>query len=246
MGTPPCCHGAMTSRLHGDDMTRHASESILVTPSDTGGLPAWLQTADVGRTLVDYRPGHAIFTQGDPCAQVWYIGAGVVKVSVLSPVGKEAVVALLGPGDFLGEDGLAGRPAHRNSATTMTPTAAVAIAKQDMRRLLHAQQALSDRFIAHLLARNLRIEAELTDHLFNSSEQRLARTLVRLARHGTPSAPDRVVLRISQATLADMIGTTRSRVNFFLNKFRKLGLIEYDGRIPFKINPSLLTTMLHE
>jgi CRP/FNR family cyclic AMP-dependent transcriptional regulator len=227
-------------------MTRRASDSTLVTRSDTDTLPAWLLAAGVDRTHVDYGPGQAIFTQGDPCAQVWYIGAGVVKVSVLSPVGKEAVVALLGPGDFLGEDGLAGRPAHRNSATTMTPTAVMAIAKQDMRRLLHAQQALSDRFIAHLLARNIRIEAELIDHLFNSSEKRLARTLVRLARHGTPSAPDRVVLRISQGTLADMIGTTRSRVNFFLNKFRKLGLIEYDGGFPLKINPSLLTTLLHE
>jgi CRP/FNR family cyclic AMP-dependent transcriptional regulator len=227
-------------------MTRRASDSTRVTRSDTGPLPAWLQAAGVDRTPVDYGPGHAIFRQGDPCAQVWYIAAGDVKVSVLSPVGKEAVVALLGPGDFLGEDGLAGRPAHRNSATTITPTAVVAIATQDMRRLLHGQQALSDRFIAHILARNIRSEAELIDHLFNSSEKRLARTLVRLARQGTPSAPDRVVLRISQGTLADMIGTTRSRVNFFLNKFRKLGLIEYDGRFPLKINPSLLTTVLHE
>jgi CRP/FNR family cyclic AMP-dependent transcriptional regulator len=227
-------------------MTRRASDSTRVTRSDTDTLPAWIQAAGVDRTRVDYGPGQAIFTQGDPCAHVWYIAAGDVKVSVLSAVGKEAVVALLGPGEFLGEDGLAGRSAHRNSATTITPTAVLAIAKPDMLRLLHAQQALSDRFIAHLLARNIRTEAELIDHLFESSEQRLARTLVRLARHSTPSAPDRVGLRISQGTLADMIGTTRSRVNFFLNKFRQLGLIEYDGRLPLKINPSLLTTMLHE
>jgi CRP-like cAMP-binding protein len=206
----------------------------------------WLQAAGVDRTRVDYGPGHALFTQGDPCEHVWYIDTGDVKVSVLSPAGKEAVVALLGPGDFLGEDGLTGQPSRRNTATAITPTAVVAIPTHDMRRLLHAQQALSDRFIAHVLTRNIRIEAELIDHLFNSSEKRLARTLVRLARHGRPSAPDRVVLRISQETLAEMIGTTRSRVNFFLNKFRKLGFIEYDGRLPLKINPSLLTTMLHE
>ena len=115
-----------------------------------------------------------------------------------------------------------------------------------MLRILHAQHAMSDRFIAHILARNIRIEEELIDHLFNSSEKRLARTLLLLARHGTPSAPDRIVLRISQGTLAEMIGTTRSRVNFFLNKFRKLGFIEYEGQLPLKINPSLLTTMLHE
>jgi CRP/FNR family cyclic AMP-dependent transcriptional regulator len=218
----------------------------MVQRSDRCNLPGWLQAAGVGRTLVDYGPGHAIFTQGDPCEHVWYIDAGAVKVSVLSPAGKEAVVVLLGPGDFLGEGGLAGQPSHRHSATTITASALVAIAKHDMLRLLHAQHAMSDRFIAHILARNIRIEEAVIDHRLHSSEKRLARTLMLLARHGTASAPDRVVLRISQETLAEMIGTTRSRVNFFLNKFRKLGFIEYDGRFPLKINPSLLTSLLHE
>ena len=230
----------------GPGMRRHGSASTIGTRVDTGEISAWLQTAGVDRTLVDYGPGHAIFTQGDPCEHVWYIDSDDVKLSVLSPLGKEAVVALLGPGDFLGEAGLAGQPSHRNSATAITPSAVVAIAKHQMLRLLHAQHALSDRFIAHILARNIRIEAELIDHLFHSSEKRLARTLVLLARHGRPSAPDCVVLQITQGTLAEMIGTTRSRVNFFLNKFRKRGFIEYDGRPPIKINPSLLTTMLHE
>jgi CRP/FNR family cyclic AMP-dependent transcriptional regulator len=237
-----------TALVHwGQVMRRRTSASTMSTRrSDTSPLPAWLQAAGVNRPRVDYGPGHGIFTQGHPCEHVWYIDAGDVKVSVLSPVGKEAVVALLGPGDFLGEDGLAGQPSHRNTATAITPSAVVAIPTPDMRRLLHAQQALSDRFIAHLLARNIRREAELIDHLFNSIEKRLARTLVRLAGHGTPNAPDRVVLRISQETLAEMIGTTRSRVNFFLNRFRRLGFIEYDGRLPLKVNRSLLTTMLHE
>jgi len=218
----------------------------MVKRSEKFNIPAWLEAAGVGRTLVDYGPGDVIFTQGDPCEHVWYIDCGDVKLSVLSRVGKEAVVALLGPGDFLGEGGLAGQPSHPNSATAITPSAVAAIPTHHMRRLLHAEHAMSDRFIAHVLARNIRIEEELIDHLFNSSEKRLARTLLLLARHGTPSAPNRVVLRISQGTLAEMIGTTRSRVNFFLNKFRKLGFIEYDGRLPLKINPSLLTTLLHE
>jgi CRP/FNR family cyclic AMP-dependent transcriptional regulator len=209
-------------------------------------IPAFLEAAGVVKTLSHYGRGDAIFTQGDPCEHVWYIDAGDVKLSVLSRMGKEAVVALLGPGDFLGEGGLAGQPWQTSSATAITPSAVVAIAKHQMLRILHAQRAMSDRFIAHILARNIRIEEELIDHLFNSSEKRLARTLLLLARQRTPSAPDRIVLRVSQGTLAEMIGTTRSRVNFFLNKFRKLGLIEYDGQCPLKINPSLLTTMLHE
>jgi CRP-like cAMP-binding protein len=209
-------------------------------------IPALLEAAGIVRTLVHYGRGEPIFAQGAPCEHVWYIDSGDVKLSVVSRVGKEAVVALLGPGDFLGEGGLAGQPSHTSTATAITPSAVVAIATHDMRRILHGQRAMSDRFIAHILARNIRIEEELIDHLFNSSEKRLARTLVLLARHRTASAPDRIVMRISQGTLAEMIGTTRSRVNFFLNKFRKLGFIEYDGRPPLKINPSMLTTILHE
>jgi CRP/FNR family transcriptional regulator, cyclic AMP receptor protein len=153
---------------------------------------------------------------------------------------------VLGPGDFLGEGGLAGQPSHLSSATAITPSAIVAIGKHTMLGLLHQQHAMSDRFIAHMLARNIRCEEDLIDHLFNSSEKRLARTLLLLGGYGKPSTPDRLALKISQETLAEMIGTTRSRVNFFLNKFRKLGFIEYDGRLPLKINSSLLSVVLHD
>jgi CRP/FNR family cyclic AMP-dependent transcriptional regulator len=218
----------------------------MATPAETLPLPAWLATTGVVRTLVHYGRGDVIFTQGDPCEHVWYIDSGDIKLSVVSRVGKEAVVALLGSGDFLGEGGLAGQPSQLNSATAITPSAVVAIAKHHMLRILHAHHAMSDRFIAHMLARNIRSEEELIDHLLNSSEKRLARTLLLLARHGTPSAPNCIVLKISQGTLAEMIGTTRSRVNFFLNKFRKLGLIEYAGQLPLTVNPARLTRLLHE
>jgi CRP/FNR family cyclic AMP-dependent transcriptional regulator len=212
-------------------------------------VPAFLASVGVAKTIVQYGRGDAIFTQGDPCEDVCYIESGNVKLSVLSKVGKEAVVAVLGPGDFLGEGGLAGQPSHLGSATAITPSAILAIGKQQMLGLLHKQHAMSDRFIAHMLARNIRIEEDLLDHLFNSSERRLARTLLLLVGYGKPrkpSTPDRLALKISQETLAEMIGTTRSRVNFFLNKFRKLGFIEYDGQLPLKINRSLLSVVLHD
>jgi CRP/FNR family cyclic AMP-dependent transcriptional regulator len=165
---------------------------------------------------------------------------------VLSKTGKEAVVAMLGPGDFFGEGCLAGQPVRMGSATAITPSVILLVAKEKMVRLLHKQHAMSDRFIAHMLARNIRIEEDLIDQLFNSSEKRLARTLLLLARYGKQDKPARVVPQISQATLAEMIGTTRSRVNFFLNKFKKLGFIEYDGELPLKINSSLLSVVLHD
>jgi CRP-like cAMP-binding protein len=196
--------------------------------------------------MVHYGRGDPIFVQGDRCEHVWYIASGDVKLSVLSRAGKEGVVAMLGAGDFLGEGCLAGQAAQTRSATAMTPSAIVAIDKHTMVRLLHGQRAMSDRFIAHILARNLRIEEDLIDHLFNSSEKRLARTLLLLARHAGRSGPDPIVLRISQATLAEMIGTTRSRVNTFLNNFKKLGCIEYGGQRPLTINTALLTVMLRE
>ncbi len=212
-------------------------------------VPAFLASVGVPKTIVQYGRGDAIFTQGDPCEDVWYIESGHVKLSVLSKVGKEAVVAVLGPGDFLGEGGLAGQPSHLSSATAITPSAIVAIGKHTMLGLLHKQHAMSDRFIAHMLARNIRFEEDLIDHLFNSSEKRLARTLLLLGGYGKPSkpsTPDRLALKISQETLAEMVGTTRSRVNFFLNKFRKLGFIEYDGQRPLTINRSLLSVVLHD
>src|SRR6202035_3595669 len=164
----------------------------------------------------------------DPGESVLYIQKGGVKLSVLSKTGKEAVVAMLGPGDFFGEGCLAGQPVRMGRATATSDSTILLVDKGQMVRVLHKQHALSDRFIAHMLARNIRIEEDLIDHLFNSSEKRLARTLLLLARYGKQDKPARMVPKISQATLAEMIGTTRSRVNFFLNKFKKLGFIEYD------------------
>jgi len=175
-----------------------------------------------------------------------YIQAGAIKLSVLSKTGREAVVAMLGPGDFFGEGCLAGQPLRMGSATATTPTTILLVDKQQMVGLLHQEHAMSDRFISHMLARNIRIEEDLIDQLFNSSEKRLARTLLLLARYGKQDKPARVVPTISQETLAEMIGTTRSRVNFFLNKFKKLGFIEYDGEHPLKINSSLLSVVLHD
>jgi CRP/FNR family transcriptional regulator, cyclic AMP receptor protein len=207
---------------------------------------AFLDSSGVAKTVVEYGRGETIFTQGDACEDVLYIQAGGVKLSVLSKTGREAVVAMLGPGDFFGEGCLAGQPMRVGSATAITPSVILAVGKARMIRLLHQQHAMSDRFISHMLARNIRIEEDLIDQLFNSSEKRLARALLLLARYGKQDKPVRAVPRISQETLAEMIGTTRSRVNFFLNKFKKLGFIEYNGQIPLKVNSSLLTVVLHD
>jgi CRP-like cAMP-binding protein len=175
-----------------------------------------------------------------------YIQSGGVKLSVLSKAGKEAVVAMLGPGQFFGEGCLAGQTLRMGSATTSSASVIFRISKEQMAQLLHKQHGMSDRFIAHLLTRNIRIEEDLIDQLFNSSEKRLARSLLLLARYGKQVKPTRVVPKISQETLAEMVGTTRSRVNFFLNKFRKMGFIEYDGERLIKINNSLLSVVLHD
>jgi len=209
-------------------------------------VQGYLDSAGIARTISKYGRGEAIFTQGDSCEHVMYIQSGGVKLSVLSKAGREAVVAMLGPGDFFGEGCLAGQRFRMGSATAITPSAILRVAKQKMVRLLHKQHAMSDRFIAHMLARNIRIEEDLIDQLFNSSEKRLARALLLLARYGKQDKRIRVVPKVSQATLAEMIGTTRSRVNFFLNKFKKLGFIEYDGGLPLKVNSSLLTVVLHD
>jgi CRP/FNR family transcriptional regulator, cyclic AMP receptor protein len=207
---------------------------------------AFLDSAGMPKTVVEYGRGESIFTQGDACEDVLYIQAGGVKLSVLSKTGREAVVAMLGPGDFFGEGCLAGQPVRMGSATAITPSVILLVGKDKMVRLLHQQHGMSDRFISHMLSRNIRIEEDLIDQLFNSSEKRLARALLLLARYGKQDKPARVVPRISQETLAEMIGTTRSRVNFFLNKFKKLGFIEYNGTIPLKINSSLLSVVLHD
>ena len=210
----------------------------------TFNAQAFLDSAGVARTIVEYRRADVIFTQGDPCESVLYIQEGGVKLSVLSKTGKEAVVAMLGPGYFFGEGCLAGQPVRMGSATAITGSTILVVDKDEMVRLLHQQHALSDRFIAHMLARNIRIEEDLVDQLFNSSEKRLARTLLLLARYGKQDRPVRAVPKISQETLAEMVGTTRSRVNFFMKKFQRLGFIDYkDG---LKVNNSLLTVVLHD
>jgi CRP-like cAMP-binding protein len=173
-----------------------------------------------------------------------YIQEGGVRLSVVSEGGKEAVVAMLGPGDFFGEGCLAGQSVRMGTATAITPSTVLVIEKSEMFKVLHEQHALSDRFIAFMLARNIRIEEDLVDQLFNSSEKRLARTLLLLARYGSEDKPHGVLPKVSQETLAEMIGTTRSRVNFFMNKFRRLGFIRYNGGL--QINTSLLSVVLHE
>jgi CRP/FNR family cyclic AMP-dependent transcriptional regulator len=207
---------------------------------------AFLDSAGVAKTIAEYGRGETIFTQGEACKHVMYIQTGGVKLSVLSKTGREAVVAMLGPGEFFGEGCLAGQPQRMGTATAITPSVILLIDKGKMVQLLHKQHAMSDRFISHMLARNTRIEEDLIDQLFNSSEKRLARTLLLLARYGKQDKPVRLVPKISQETLAEMIGTTRSRVNFFLNKFKRLGFIDYNGENPLKVNSSLLSVVLHD
>jgi len=207
---------------------------------------AFLDSSGVAKTVAEYGRGETIFRQGDACGHVMYIQTGSVKLSVLSKTGREAVVAMLGPGEFFGEACLAGQPLRMGSATAITPATILLVGKEKMIGLLHKQHTMSDRFISHMLARNIRIEEDLIDQLFNSSEKRLARTLLLLARYGMQDKPVRVVPKISQSTLAEMVGTTRSRVNFFLNKFKRLGFIEYNAELPLKINNSLLSVVLRD
>jgi CRP-like cAMP-binding protein len=206
-------------------------------------LEAYLESTGPARTIVKYRRGEVAFSQGDVSGDVRYIQKGGIKLSVISRIGKEAVVALLAPGDFFGEAALAGQRIRIETATAVVPSRVLSIKKEAMVRLLHEEPAFSDRFISYMLTRNMRIEADLVDQLFNSSEKRLARTLLLLARYGQIN-PQMTLPKISQETLAEMIGATRSRVNFFMNKFRKLGLIEYNGGL--KINSSLLSVVLHD
>ncbi|HEY2435107.1 MAG TPA: Crp/Fnr family transcriptional regulator [Vicinamibacterales bacterium] len=205
---------------------------------------AFLEATETARRVVTYPKGKTVFAQGQPSDAVMYIQKGSIKISVLSRTGKEAVVAMLGPGDFLGEGALAGQSIRLGTATATAPTTVLIIDTAAMLRLLRIEPAFSERFISYMLARNLRIEADLVDHLFNSSEKRLARALLLLARYGDQAGSERRIPKISQETLAEMVGTTRSRVNFFMNKFRDLGFIEYNGDL--KINTSLLNVVLHE
>jgi len=205
---------------------------------------AFLDSAGVARRVKEFKRAEVVYSQGDAAKSVMYLQEGGVKLSVVSEEGKEAVVAILGPGDFFGEGCLAGQSIRMGTATAITPSTVLVIEKSEMFKVLHEQHALSDRFITFMLARNIRIEEDLIDQLFNSSEKRLARTLLLLARYGKEDQPHGLVPKVSQETLAEMVGTTRSRVNFFMNKFRKLGFIKYNGGL--QINTSLLSVVLHE
>jgi CRP/FNR family cyclic AMP-dependent transcriptional regulator len=204
----------------------------------------YLESAGTSRRIVELRTRQVLFSQGNPADSVVYVQNGSVRVTVVNESGKEAVVAVFGPGDFIGEGSMAGQTIRVGTATAIAPTTVLIIERDEMLRALHAESSLSSRFIAYMLLRNIRAEADLVDQLFNSTEKRLARTLLLLARYGGEDQPVQMLHKISQATLAKMIGTTRTRVNLLMNKFRKLGFIEYDGEI--KINKSLLAVVLHE
>ena len=204
----------------------------------------FLETVGLKRSITQCPPNHKIFSQGDPSDAVFYIQKGRVKLTTLSKHGKEAVIAILGARDFLGKACLMRQLVRVASATAIVPSAVLRIEKGEMLRVLQKERALSGFFISYLLSRNLRIEEDLVDQLFNSTEKRLARTLLLLARYGKEGNPETVVPEINQETLAEMIGVTRERVNFFMNKFRKLGFIDYNGEL--QIHSSLLNVVLHE
>jgi CRP/FNR family cyclic AMP-dependent transcriptional regulator len=204
----------------------------------------FLQSVGASRKVEEFRKKQTIFSQGDIADSVMYVQNGSVKLTVVNESGKEAVVAIFGSGDFFGEGGMAGQKVRIATATAVVPTTVLIIEKDEMTRVLHTEHALSDRFISHILARNIRVEADLIDQLFNSTEKRLARTLLLLARYGEEGQSEKILQKVSQETLAEMIGTTRSRVNFFMNKFKKLGFIQYNGGL--HMNDSLLSVVLHD
>lgn len=214
---------------------RAATQSSRAPGIDWTGVPA-------DRT--DHPAGERLFVQGDPATSVMYVESGAIRLSVVSHAGKEAVIAVLDGGHFFGEGCLAGQAQRMATATAMTDCTVITVGRPEMVRHLHSHPAFADRFLTHMLTRNIRIEEDLIDQLFNSSEKRLARTLLLLARYGEPEATHRALPKVSQETLAEMVGTTRSRVNFFMNKFRKLGFIEYNGGL--KINNSLLSVVLRD
>ena len=207
-------------------------------------VETFLATVDGGRTVSKYRKNQTVFSQGDSADSVFYIQAGQVKVCVVSEQGKEAVVAIHAKGNFFGEGCLTGQPRRLATAATMTESAIMRLDKAAIVRVLHDEPAFSEKFMSHLLARNARVEEDLVDQLFNSSEKRLARLLLLMANFGKEAKPEPVIAKISQETLAEMIGTTRSRVSLFMNKFRKLGFIEYNGHL--EVHNSLLNVVLHE
>jgi CRP-like cAMP-binding protein len=205
----------------------------------------FLDSTGLGRKVARFAKKETVFAQNDSARNVMYIQEGGVKLTVVNQAGREAVVAVLGPGDFFGEGCLGGQSVCKATATTIVPTTVLVIEKNEMIRVLHAEHEFSDRFIAYMLARNIRVEEDLIDQLFNSSEKRLARTLLLLARYGVPGDPRRSLPKVSQEMLSEMIGTTRSRVNFFMKKFRRLGFIHHtNGKI--HIDNSLLSVVLHD
>jgi CRP/FNR family cyclic AMP-dependent transcriptional regulator len=228
----------------GQGVNMKASTNIRPMKKPTFDVQAFLDSAGLARKIVEYRKSEKVYTQGESAEHVMYIQKGSIKLSVVNAVGKEAVVGMLGQGDFFGEAGMAGQVLRMGTATAITTVTLLIIEKEEMIRVLHAEHAFSDRFVDYILTRNIRIEQDLVDQLFNSSEKRLARTLLLLAQYGKQGKPQTTLPKISQETLAGMIGTTRSRVNFFMNKFKKLGFIKYDGNL--HINPSLLSVVLHE
>src|SRR6202451_1779921 len=216
------------------------------TPRKRAFYPqVFLDSAGVARKVTEFQKKETIFSQGDVCRDVLYIQEGGVRLSVVNEAGREAVVAILGPGDFFGEGCLAGQPIRIGTATAIAPTTTMIIEKKELIRVLHEEHEFSDRFIAYMLARNIRVEEDLIDQLFNSSEKRLARTLLLLARYGAPGDPRKSLPKVSQETLSEMIGTTRSRVNFFMKQFRNLGFIHYTNR-KIHIDNSLLSVVLHD
>ena len=221
-----------------------SSSKIKSKKTHSFSAEAFLHSGGVARKVVEYRRSEKIYSQGDPATSVLYIQDGGVKLSVVNEVGKEAVVAILGPGDFFGEGCLAGQSVRMGMAIAITSTTLLVIEKKEMIRVLHAEHAFSDRFLSHMLVRNIRFEEDLVDQLFNSCEKRLARTLLLLAQYGKQKQPQKMLTNVSQGMLAEMIGTSRPRVNFFMTKFRKLGFIKYNGGL--QINRSLLSVVLHD
>jgi CRP/FNR family transcriptional regulator, cyclic AMP receptor protein len=212
--------------------------------SETFDLRILLSRLGAAKKAAEFGRKEVIYGQGDAADSVMYIERGGVRLSVLNAAGREAVVAMFGPGDFFGEGCMSGQTVRMGTATAIAPTTVIVVGKETMLKALHAEREFSDHFIKYLLTHNIRVEEDLIDQLFSSSEKRLARTLLLLARYGEQDQTDGVLPNVSQETLAEMVGTTRSRVNFFMNKFRKLGFVEYDGKI--KVKKSLLTVVLHD
>jgi CRP/FNR family transcriptional regulator, cyclic AMP receptor protein len=213
-------------------------------PTRAFNAQAFLDSAGIAKKVVAYRRSETIFSQGDVCDSVMYIQKGGVKLSVRSKAGREAVVAMLGPGEFFGEGSLAGQPLRMGNATALTLSAILVLKKEKMIRLLHEQPDLADRFITHMLGTNIRIEEDLLDQIFNHHEKRLARALLLLARYGMKDEPERVLPKVSPQRLAELAGITRANVNFFMKKFKRLGFIDDDGGLT--VNNSLLSVVLHD